>query len=120
MIEFMPESSGNVVGVKTIGTLTDTDYKDTLIPKLESLFQQYGKLNVLIYMGKDFEGWDLKAAWDDASFGLKHRADFEKLAVVGGPGWVEWCIKLSGFLMKGEIKTFSLDSLDEAWGWIKA
>ena len=119
MIEFMSESNGRVIGVRAIGTLTDADYKNTLIPKLEALFKQYGKLNVLFYLAEDFDGWDLEAAWDDASYGLKHRADFEKLAVVGGPLWVEWCIKLSGFLMKGEIKTFSLDSLDEAWDWIK-
>ena len=119
MIEFMPESRGNIVGVRAIGTLTDADYKGTLIPKLESLFKQYGKLNVLFYMGKDFEGWDLQAAWDDASFGLTHRADFERLAIVGGPRWVEWCMKLSGFLMKGEIKLFPLDSLDDAWDWVK-
>jgi hypothetical protein len=30
-----------------------------------------------------------------------HQADFDKLAVVGGPAWVDWCIKLGGFLMKG-------------------
>jgi SpoIIAA-like len=119
MIEFMPESSGRVVGVRATGTLTDADYKNTLIPKLEALFAQYGKLNVLFCMGEDFEGWDLEAAWDDASYGLKHRADFGKLAVVGGPIWVEWCMKLSGFLMKGEIRIFPLDSLEEAWAWVK-
>lgn len=119
MIEFMPESSGNVVGVKGSGKLTDIEYKQVLIPKLKALFDQYGKLDVLFYMDQDFEGWDLEAAWDDASYGLKHRADFGKLAVVGGPGWVEWCIKLCGFLMKGEIKIFPADQLDGAWAWVK-
>jgi SpoIIAA-like len=119
VIEFMPESSGNVIGVRAVGMLTDTDYKETLIPKLETLFEQCGELNLLIYMDDDFEGWDLEAAWDDMSFGLKHRADFRKLAVVGGPRWVEWCFKLSGFLMKGEIKLFPVSSLDKAWRWVR-
>lgn len=119
MIEFMPESSGNILGVKASGKLTDADYKHVLIPKFESLFKQHGKLNVLFYMDEAFEGWDLEAAWDDASYGLRHRADFNKLAVVGGPAWVEWCIKLSGFLMKGEIKVFPADQLESAWKWLK-
>lgn len=120
MIEFMSESSSSVVGIRATGKLTDADYKHSLIPKLESLFSEHGKLNVLFYMDKSFEGWDLDAAWDDASYGLRHRADFEKLAVVGGPAWVEWCIKLSGFLMKGEIRIFSADQLKSAWIWLKS
>jgi len=119
MIEFMAESTGNVLGIKATGRLTDADYKQTLIPKLESLFAKEGKLNVLFFMDEGFKGWDLEAAWDDASYGLRHGADFEKLAVVGGPAWVDWCIKLSGFLMKGEIRLFPREELDEAWAWIK-
>jgi len=119
MIEFMPESAGNVVGVKATGKLTAKDYEQTLIPKLEETFAAHGKLNVLFFMDESFEGWDLAAAWDDASYGLRHRADFDKLAIVGGPPWVEWCIKLSGFLMKGEIRIFSRDQLASAWDWVK-
>jgi len=119
MIEFLPESGGHVLGIRVSGKLTDADYKQTLIPKLESLFHQHGRLDVLFYMDEGFEGWDLGAAWDDASYGLKHRADFGRLALVGGPRWVEWCIKLAGFLMKGEIRIFPGDRLQEAWSWIR-
>jgi SpoIIAA-like len=120
MIEFMPESKGSLVGVRAGGKLTDADYKEVLIPRLETLFHQHGKLRVLIFMDETFEGWDLKAAWDDASLGLSHRTDFEKIAVVGPPAWVEWCIKVSGFLMRGEIRTFHSDQLAAAWEWIQS
>lgn len=120
MIEIMLESAGNALGVRASGKLTDADYKETLIPKLEALFNAHVKLDVLFYMDEEFEGWDLEAAWDDASYGLKHRADFDRLALVGGPAWVEWCIKLSGFLMKGEVRIFPADQLDRAWAWIRS
>jgi len=119
MIEIMQESTSNIIGVKAVGKLAHDDYKQVLIPALERLFEKHGKLNVLFFMDETFEGWDLDAAWDDASYGLKHRADFGKLAVVGGPDWVEWCIKLSGFLMKGEIKVFTAGELDRAWAWVR-
>jgi len=119
MIEIMPESSDNVLGVKASGKLTHNEYQQILIPRLEKLFRQYGKLNVLFLMDPEFEGWELDAAWDDASYGLRHRADFGKLAVVGGSAWVEWCIKLAGFLMKGEIRVFSSQQIEEAWDWIR-
>jgi hypothetical protein len=119
MIEFMNESSGNAIGIRASGKLTKTDYDTILIPRLTELFKTCGQLNVIFYMDDTFEGWDLEAAWDDASYGLMHRADFDKLAVVGGPAWIDWCIKLGGFLMKGEIKVFPPEQLDQAWKWIR-
>lgn len=120
MIEFMSESAGNTIGIRASGKLTKADYETTLIPQLTELFKAHGKLNIVFYMDDAFEGWDLEAAWDDASYGLMHHADFARLAVVGGPVWVDWCIKLSGFLMKGEIKVFPSDQLDQAWQWLRS
>ncbi len=120
MITFMSESSGNTIGVRASGKLTKFDYETVLIPKLTELFKAHGQLNIIFLLEEEFEGWDLEAAWDDASYGLMHRADFGKLALVGGPAWVGWCIKLSGFLMKGEIKVFDPGQLDQAWQWVRS
>jgi hypothetical protein len=119
MIEFMPESSGRVLGIRARGKLTDADYKRTLIPELESRFARHEKVAMLLLLDETFQGWDWNAAWDDACFGLKHRADFDRVAVVGGPGWLELCVRIGGFLMKGEIRIFPRDQLQAAWGWIK-
>jgi len=116
MLEIMPRSAGRLVGVHATGRLARPDY-DALLPKLEALFAEHGTLDMVFYMDDKFEGWDLAAAWDDAALGLHHRSDFGRLAVVGGPEWVNWCIRLSGFLMKGEIRIFPGDQLEEAWTW---
>jgi stage II sporulation SpoAA-like protein len=71
-------------------------------------------------MDERFAGWDLSSAWDDAAFGLKNRADFEKIAVVGGPNWVAWCIRFTAFLIAGEFRTYPADGLQDAWEWVKA
>jgi hypothetical protein len=63
MIEFMQESSGNVLGVHAGRKLTANDYKDRLVPRLESLIERFGKVRVLFYMDETFQGWDLKSAW---------------------------------------------------------
>jgi SpoIIAA-like len=118
MIEFMDESTGKFVGIRASGKLTDKDYKDILIPKLETLTKDQEKLDLLFFMDKDFEGWDLHAAWDDMTYGLQHVADFEKLAIVGGPKWIEWCIKACGFLFRGEIRIYPEDELEKAWEWV--
>jgi len=119
MIEFINEGEGKLVGIRVTGTLSDADYREVLIPRLEAIFAEHGKLDLLVHFDEGFKGWDLKAAWDDAAFGLKHRTDFGKLAVVGAPNWVDWCIKLSGFLWKGEIRVFPAEELAAAWRWLK-
>jgi hypothetical protein len=115
----MPESSGAKLAVMAKGKLTDADYKQVWIPKLEELINKFGKIRAVVFFTKDFEGWELHAAWDDASFGLKHRNDFEKIAVVGAGRWVEWGTKLGSHLMSGEVKTFSEAQLPEALAWAK-
>lgn len=118
MMEIMGQSDGSLVGVHVSGTLHEADYQE-LLPDLENRFRTHGKLRVLFYADEDFKGWDTKAAWDDMSFGLQHASDFERLALVGAPDWVVWCVKLSAFLIKGDIRVFPGDALDEAWAWVK-
>ena len=55
--------------------------------------------------------------WDDASFGYQHKNDFEKIAIVGGPTWVEWASKLGAHFMPGQIKSFSSEYLMDAINW---
>ncbi len=119
MMEFLDESAGKVIGVRATGTLTSSDYKEVFIPRLEKLFAEFGKLRILFYMNDGFVGWDLSVAWDDAALGLKHRAEFERIAVVGGPRWVGWCMRWTAFLIAGQIRTYSAGRLQDAWEWLK-
>jgi hypothetical protein len=119
MIEIMPESNGSVLALKASGKLTDADYKEVLIPKIEEIIKRSGKTKVLLYLPQDFIGWDAHAMWDDARFGLRHRNDFEKLAVVGGAKWVEWATKIASHFMEGEVRSFSEAQLREALDWIR-
>ena len=119
MIEIMPESNGLALILKATGKLTDADYEDVLIPGIEEFIKQSGKAKVLLYLPQDFVGWDAHAMWDDARFGLRHRNDFEKLAVVGGAKWVAWATKIAARFMEGEVKTFPEDQLQQAVDWVK-
>ncbi len=54
MIEIMPESNGSALAFKASGKLTDTDYKEVLIPKIEEIIKRSGKAKVLLYLPPDF------------------------------------------------------------------
>ena len=118
MIEVLDESKGNVLLVKATDKLTVEDYEDVFIPKLMDLIDKYGNVKALLYLPEEFKGWTLGAMWDDAKFGLRHRNDFEKVAVVGGAKWIQWGTKMASHLIKGEVKVFEMDELQTGIAWL--
>lgn len=121
MIEKLSESVANILGFEATGRLIDDDYRNVLVPDIEAAVKEYGKVKCLIYLPRDFEGWTCKAMWDDFKLGVgKHRYDFEKLCVVGGPKWIEPVLEISSHFDKTDMKVFPVDNLAEAWSWIKS
>ncbi|WP_316900141.1 STAS/SEC14 domain-containing protein [Pseudodesulfovibrio indicus] len=120
MITVMEKSTSGMLAVHATGKLTDDDYKDIWIPAQEAVIERNGKARALLYMDADFKGWELKAMWQDAKFGLRHRKDFSKLAVVGGPDWARWGVKLGELLMDCEVRLYEPERLGEAMTWATA
>ncbi len=120
MIEILPESHDNILGVRATGKLTDEDYQKVLIPALEEVVKKYGKSRLLCYMDDNFQGLEIKAMWDDAKFFFPHQDDFDKMAIVGGKKWIELLMKLFARLMQGETRIFPGARLQEAWDWINS
>lgn len=120
MLEFMNESAGDILGVRGRGKLTADDYTHVLVPRLESILKRFDKVRVLLYVDETFQGWDLGGASANTCLDVRHRTDFQKVAIVGAPVWEEWCAKLASLLINGEIKTFKTDQLQIAWEWLRA
>ena len=120
MLATMSQSHDNVIGMQGTGQVTDRDYLDILIPKLEEVLKTYGKARFLYYLDEDFAGWDVGAMWEDAKFGFRHRNDFEKLAIVGGPQWSIWSHQLFAHFMDSQVKFFAPEDLQAAWDWLQA
>jgi hypothetical protein len=118
MIELLPESSGGALAFRATGKLSDEDYKQVFIPRLEEALAASGQLKVMLVLDEGFTGWEPHAMWDDARWGMKHRNDFRKLAVVGGAKWIQWGTRVGGQLLKGEVRTFDLSQREAAWAWV--
>jgi len=119
MLEILPESQDDLVAVRAGGKLSAEDYTKVWLPKLEKEIRKHGKVRALLYLDETFDGWEVGAMWEDAKFGLGHADDFEKVALVGAPQWVESVVGLIGHLMEGSVKSFAAGGLDEAYSWIK-
>jgi hypothetical protein len=115
----MAESGGDVIGFRARGVLTEDDYGNVLVPHLEKALKAAERIRVLLLMEETFRGWNARAAWRNTCLDLRHRRDFDKVAIVGAPTWEQWCAKLANFLITGEIKTFARNELSTAWTWVR-
>ncbi|OIQ51769.1 hypothetical protein BerOc1_00227 [Pseudodesulfovibrio hydrargyri] len=120
MITVMEQSTTRMLAVRASDRLSDDDYRNVWIPALVTIIREHGKADALLYMDAGFKGWEPKALWDDARFGMAHRKEFRKLAVVGGPAWIRWGVKLGELLMDCEVKLYPAEKLDQALDWISA
>ncbi|MDP6572340.1 MAG: STAS/SEC14 domain-containing protein [Rhodospirillales bacterium] len=118
MFELLAQNAANVIGIKATGRLSDADYRE-FMPRLEAIIDEFGPLRLLVDL-EGFEGWDLRAAWDDLAFGVKHWGDFKRLALVGDRAWEEMAARAMDRLMPAQVRYFDLSERDAAWEWIAA
>lgn len=119
MIEILPESANNVLVARASGYLTADDYEKIFLPALNEKIEKFGKVRAALHLDEQFVGWELGAMWEDAKFGLQHRNDFDRVAVIGGPAWMEWASKIGGYFIDGEIRTFEPGKLQSAIEWVQ-
>ncbi len=119
MLEVMPESQGKILWLRAAGKLTDRDYREVFVPRLEAVLREHGKARVLFHLDPDFRGWTPEGLWQDLKLDLKHRGGFEKVALVGASVWADAIMKLFAHFVSGEVRTFLREHLAEAWIWIQ-
>jgi hypothetical protein len=117
MIETIETGSPKVVGLKLSGKLHDGDFKQ-FVPKMETILTTEGKVRLFVQF-EDFHGWDLHAAWDDLTFGLKHYSDFERIAMVGDRKWENWMASFCKPFTKAKVMFFDRSDVDAAWKWLQ-
>ncbi|UJH91911.1 STAS/SEC14 domain-containing protein [Antarcticibacterium sp. 1MA-6-2] len=117
MLQILEQTGGNIVATKATGNLTKADY-DMLLPLLNNIVGKNQKIRWYFEM-EGFEGWKLKAFWEDLKFDVQHVNDFEKVAMVGDKKWEEWMTDIMKPFTSAEIKFFEINHGTEAQIWIE-
>lgn len=115
-VELTQEAAGKILVAKLSGKLASHDYA-TLVPEVERLVQQYGKIRVLVQM-HDFHGWTIGGLWEDIKFDLKHFRDIERLALVGESKWEAGMAAFCKPFTSASVRYFDISRLDEAKTYI--
>ncbi|MCX2784128.1 STAS/SEC14 domain-containing protein [Microbulbifer thermotolerans] len=102
--------------VKAIGRLTHEDY-ERITPLLDYALQgiKDPKVKALVDV-EDFEGWELRAAWDDFKLALKHGNEFSRIAVVGEEKWQKVAARIASWFLSGDVQYF--EEHDDALHWL--
>jgi len=104
------------IKMKIVGKLTHNNYT-SMTPMLESSLEGAKNLKVKVLLDAiEFDGWELRAAWDDFKFGMKYKDLFSKIAIVGASNTDEYLAKFGSWFISGEMEFFN--SLDSAYAWL--
>ena len=104
------------MSLSVAGKLTHADY-ELFVPMLEEAIKEVKQPQIKVLVDAlEFEGWELRAAWDDFKLGLKHGRQFSKIALVGNKPWEKLAAKLANWFIGGESQYF--ESVQEAVAWL--
>jgi hypothetical protein len=106
-------------GVPTIsvsGLLQHSDYEQ-IVPELEKLLE-HGKARILVELN-EFKGFTPAALVDELKFEIRHRKDFDRIAVVSDSKVSELGVRLVKPFFDGEVKIFDKEERRAAVRWIQ-
>ncbi|MDD2448688.1 MAG: STAS/SEC14 domain-containing protein [Sulfurimonas sp.] len=104
------------IKIKIVGKLTQEDYAN-MTPMLESSLEGAKELKAKMLLdATEFDGWELRAAWEDFKLGLKYKDLFSKIAIVGASTTDEYLAKFGSWFISGEMEFFN--SVDSAYAWL--
>jgi len=108
---------GNILELDASGKVVANDFQ-SLESTFQRLVKRYGKIRVLFIM-RDFHGWEPAAFWDEVTFDLKHFGDIERLAMVGDKQWEKFLAVFARPFTAAEIRYFDSSALSAAQAWLE-
>ena len=120
MIKVSPDCSKNVLILEAQGKLTDRDYKEVLIPRLESIIREHGKAPAAYRYGGSVRRLGTESGLGRRAIRTRAPEGFRKNGGYLRRKWVEWALRVGALLVEGEIRSFTPSERDDAHAWIQA
>jgi hypothetical protein len=118
MFKTIEDLPNGAVGFEAHGRVTDADRRKVLEPVIEWALESQDKVRLLYVAAPDFAGYEHKDVYDDAIFGTRHFADFERIAFVADEGPYARSVAAVGGLMPGDVRIFTPDEIGDAKAWL--
>ena len=120
MIEILPESDGNVLGIRATGKITQDDYDSVFNPRVENILNEHGTIKILCMLDEGLPEFKAGQPWEQDGFQLKDERVLPKIAVIGDSIKIRLGAKVIAMTTGSDLKTFPTRKLAKAWEWIRA
>ena len=115
MIKEIPINESHIYAFEISGKLVADDYL-ALKPRIERLLKKEKPISLLVKLDH-FEGWTLKAMWEDIKLGFEHDEDFLRIAFVGSRLRDKILTEIGDLFLSAEIEHFENES--DALKWLR-
>jgi hypothetical protein len=118
MLKLMDGLPANVIAIEASGKVEADDYRKVLDPAAAAAIKDHGKVRLLYLLGDAFTGYTPAAMWEDTKLGFHDMSAWERIAVVTDHGALADAIRVFGWLVPGEVRTYPTGQLAEAKAWV--
>lgn len=118
MIRQLVNVPGNIVAFSAEGEVTETDFKEVVLPAVKALVAKTGTLNYLMVINTPLSDFSIGAWWQDALLGLKEFTKWNRVAILTDSGVVNTFTDLFSIIVPGEFKGYKKSELDTAIDWV--
>lgn len=117
MISKIENLPANLVGFRATGEITEKDFTDVVLPEVERLIKETGKLNYLLELDTSIKNFTMGAWFRDAIMGIKHLTKWNRAAIVTDVDGIRMFTTVFSFVIPGEFKGFEHKDLAAAIEW---
>lgn len=118
MITEMQGLPANMVGFKAEGEITEVDFRNVVMPKVQQAVDRNEKLNYLLVLHTDIRNFTPGAWLSDAMMGMKHLFRWNRVGIVSDVAEIRNFTKGFSLVMPGEFKGFEHKDLQAAIDWV--
>ncbi len=118
MLELLSGLPENVVAIEASGKVEADDYRRVLEPAAAAAIKAHDKVRLLYVLGDTFTGYSPAAMWEDTKLGFHDLSAWQRIAVVTDHGAMADAIRVFGWLIPAEVRSYPTAQLADAEEWI--
>lgn len=107
----------NMVGFKATGEVEKADFDEVIVPAVEKIIAERGKLNYMLVLDTSITNFSFGAWFEDAMIGLKHLLKWNRAAIITDVRGIQVFTKIFSALMPGEFRAFDHADMEKAISW---
>lgn len=118
MIEKINDVPDNMVAFRAMGSVSQHDFTNLVIPEVEKLVSRTGKLNYMLVLDTSPKEFTVGAWLQDAFLGIKNITKWNRAAIITDSEGIQKFTDVFSALMPGDFRGFNKADIDRAIDWV--